>query len=432
MADDGDRDDGGNLAGPARRRSPGSPGPRGRRSRRRARLFHPWIGGVRLQRVRRSRYRHAPPAWAASATSAGWATFGVSFTIRGAARLGAGRSSQAQSLVGPLADDEADSTLGQEMLSSIAATSSCRPRRRPRRASRRGSSPSPREADQQRHPELGELGKVRPEEPVESLLGPIESIIPGRGLVSRGGGLPVRGRVIVFDTKAERTAGDLAEGRRAAMASNVPEPSDRVREAQSRDLHRAGARAHRPTPATSAVSTSCALTTGPSTQRRMSRPRQVGRRSPCRPRSRMPSAPPWPAPPPRPGSMHISLTASSMAGGGPMRRRRRPRHRPPRGEPRRRSVTLALVAGVTRSSLAAGLPVNKSAAGVAFVPEASSTRAGYPASTKARRRIASGAIPMPPPTRIAPAASPSSSAGDEKGRPAAGRRPTAPRPARAR
>ena len=47
----------------------------------------------------------------------------------------------------------------------------------------------------------------------------------------------------------------------------------------------------------------------------------------------------------------------------------------------------------------------------------SRTRCGTPRSASSRRRIASGAIPIPPPTRIAPAAPGASSARAENGRP---------------
>ena len=57
---------------------------------------------------------------------------------------------------------------------------------------------------------------------------PIELIIPAGVSKSRGGGFPARGSgVIVFETKAENgksSSSASPNARRAAIASNVPEP----------------------------------------------------------------------------------------------------------------------------------------------------------------------------------------------------------------
>ena len=66
----------------------------------------------------------APPSSAATATAAGSATFGVSFTISGFSVSGRSASSSAAVSAGCSPTIRPEWTLGQETLSSIAATSS--------------------------------------------------------------------------------------------------------------------------------------------------------------------------------------------------------------------------------------------------------------------------------------------------------------------
>ena len=143
----------------------------------------------------------APPSAAATATAAGSATFGVSFTISGLRGQRPQRLHQRPRLGGLLADDQArvhvragDVELDRGDL--VAARRPPRPSpRTPRRSSpspRRSAAPAARRA---------RAGRARGS-PRRPLFGsPIELTIAAGSSQSRGGGLPARGAgVIVFET----------------------------------------------------------------------------------------------------------------------------------------------------------------------------------------------------------------------------------------
>ena len=147
----------------------------------------------------------APPSSAATATAAGSATFGVSFTISGFAVSGRSASSSAAVSAGCSPTIRPEWTLGQETFSSIAATSSRsadavdQPRELlvarcaiTETISGTGSSAS--------------CGRSSARNPSRPLFGsPIELIIPAGVSQIRCGSLPARGSgVIVFETKAEK------------------------------------------------------------------------------------------------------------------------------------------------------------------------------------------------------------------------------------
>ena len=220
----------------------------------------------------------APPSSAATATAAGSATFGVSFTISGFAVSGRSGLEQRPRLGRLLADDQPglDVRAGDVELDRRDLVA----RRRPRSTSARELLGARRHhRDDQRHRQLGELRQVVREEALEALVREPDRVDhPGRRLPERGGGLPARGSgVIVFETKAlkgKRSSSASPKARRAAIASKVPRAvDDRVGEAQPAEVdgRRAGPMAliggplPRPAPSRSPRP----RTTGPSTQRRM-------------------------------------------------------------------------------------------------------------------------------------------------------------------
>ena len=169
----------------------------------------------------------APPSTAASAIGTGSATFGVSFTSRGFSVSGRTRRSSEPASSGDSPTIRPDFTLGQETFSSRAATSS------------RPPTPSTRPANSSWLVPITETtsgtgssassGRSRDRKPSRPLFGsPIELISPEGVSQRRGGGLPARGSgVIVFETKAENgnsSSNRSPNARRAAIASNVPEP----------------------------------------------------------------------------------------------------------------------------------------------------------------------------------------------------------------
>ena len=254
--------------------TPAPPGPRARRCRPRARAAA-WPDRSRVAfSVLISETASAPPSAAATATAAGSATFGVSFTISGLSVSGRSASSSAAVSSGCSPTISPDWTLGQETLSSIAATSS-RCRDAPRRAARtpRGSSPSPRRSAA---PAAGQLRQVLLEESLEALVREPDRVDhPGRRLPEprrRVSGARLR-RDRLRDEGREREAleqrvaegapgGDRVEGARAV--------DDRVRESDPAELDRqVGASYRCPAPPTSAVSISSRADHRASTQSRM-------------------------------------------------------------------------------------------------------------------------------------------------------------------
>ena len=154
----------------------------------------PVAGSIALAfRVLISETASAPPCSAATATAAGSATFGVSFTISGFAVSGRSASSSAAVSAGCSPTIRPEWTFGQETLSSIAATSS------------RPATPLDQLAeilatrrhhrDDQRHRQLAPAAAGRSaRKPSRPLLGrPIELIIPAGVSQIRGGALPAAG-----------------------------------------------------------------------------------------------------------------------------------------------------------------------------------------------------------------------------------------------
>ena len=135
----------------------------------------------------------APPSSAATATAAGSATFGVSFTISGFSVSGRSASSSAAVSSGCSPTIRPEWTLGQETLSSIAATSSrAADRRRPGARTPRGWSPSPRRSAAPAA--RASCGRSSARNPSRPLLGsPIELIIPAGVSQIRCGSFPARG-----------------------------------------------------------------------------------------------------------------------------------------------------------------------------------------------------------------------------------------------
>ncbi len=209
----------------------------------------------------------APPSSAASATAAGSAVFGVSFTISGFSVSGRRAEQSASVSAGCSPTIRPDLTFGQETLSSIAATSSRSPTPATSREKPSRRSPSPRRP----------AGRAAP----PAAAGPL----PGspRGPCSEPDGVdhPARGLIKARRRIARaRLRGDRLRdegGEREPLEQGVAEcpPScDRVERAgavQYGVLQGQAADAdHRcPAPATSAVSISSDRTTGPSTQSRM-------------------------------------------------------------------------------------------------------------------------------------------------------------------
>ena len=134
----------------------------------------------------------APLSSAATATAAGSATLGVSFTISGFAVSGRSASSSAAVSSGCSPTISPDWTLGQETLSSIAATSS---RSRDRLDEPRELLAARRHhRDDQRHRQLGQLRQVLRQNPPRPRFGrPIELIIPAGVSHIRCGSLPAAG-----------------------------------------------------------------------------------------------------------------------------------------------------------------------------------------------------------------------------------------------
>src|SRR5215213_2770573 len=168
----------------------------------------------------------APPSSAATATAAGSATLGVSFTISGLAVRGRSASTRAAVSTGCSPTISPEWTFGQETLSSIPATSS------------RSSSPSTSRPKPSRLVAMAEtisgtgssasLGRSSARKPSSPLFGrPIELIIPAGVSQIRWGSLPARGSgVIVFETKAEKgksSSSSSPKTWRAATTSKVPE-----------------------------------------------------------------------------------------------------------------------------------------------------------------------------------------------------------------
>ena len=204
----------------------------------------------------------APPSSAATATAAGSATLGVSFTISGFSVSGRSASSSATVSLGCSPTIRPEWTLGQETLSSIAATSS------------RSATAATSRANSSRLVAITETisgtgssascGRSSARKPSRPLFGsPIELIIPAGVSQIRRGSLPARGSgVIVFETKAEK-------GKSSSRASpKTRAGGDRVEGAGGVD-HRVGELDAAEAQAWATSATWSPRTTGPSTQRRM-------------------------------------------------------------------------------------------------------------------------------------------------------------------
>ena len=259
---------------PDRAQAPGRPGPRARRCRRPA--TDAALPGSRppARSVLINETASAPPASAAAAIAAGSATLGVSFTISGFSLRGRICSSRATISAGCSPTMRPDLTLGQETLSSIAATSLREPTR-----STSVAKPSLLGAMTETHrgtEQARQLRQVVDEKALEALVRQADRVDHSRRRL-----VQTRRRVAgprlwgdrLRDEHAERKAlvegvaecppgGDRVEGAGAV--------DDRVGEADAAELEaEVGLRAQCPLPATSAVSMSAALTTGPSTQSRI-------------------------------------------------------------------------------------------------------------------------------------------------------------------
>ena len=203
----------------------------------------------------------APPSSAATATAAGSATFGVSFTISGFAVSGRSASSSAAVSAGCSPTIRPEWTLGQETLSSIAATSSRSPTAVDQ--ARELLAAGRHHRDDQRHRQLGQLRQVLGEEALEPLVRQPDRVDhPGRRLPDplRLVAGPRLRRDRLRDEGGEgevlqqRVAVDAARGDRVEGPGGV---DHRVRELDPAELRHA---------ATSAIRSP--RTTGPSTQRR--------------------------------------------------------------------------------------------------------------------------------------------------------------------
>ncbi len=168
----------------------------------------------------------APPCSAAAATSAGFATLGVSFTINGFSLSGRSASSSASVSLGCSPTIRPECTFGHETLSSIAATSSLSPTPLTSRAN--SSCPVAITETISGTGSCASSGRSSTRNPANPLLGnPIELIIPAGVSQIRCGSLPALGSgVIVFETNAENgnsARSSSPKTRRAAIASNVPD-----------------------------------------------------------------------------------------------------------------------------------------------------------------------------------------------------------------
>ena len=272
-ADHRDLDRGGDTARPAPARSSAPPGPKAAAAARPARAPRSPGRSRAAFRVLISETASAPPSSAATATAAGSATFGVSFTISGLPVSGRRAPSEPAVSVGLLADDQprvhvraGDVELDRGDLVA-AATALDQPARTPRR-----SSPSPRRSAA-RGARRAAAGRV--EEAVEALVREPDRVDhPGRGLPeprrrvagSRLGGDRLRDEGGEREALEQRVAEGASGGDRIEGAGAV---DDRVRERDPAELERRSTIIGAPLPATSAVSISSPRTTGPSMQRRM-------------------------------------------------------------------------------------------------------------------------------------------------------------------
>ena len=214
----------------------------------------------------------APASSAAAATAAGSAALGVSLTTIGSSVSGRTRSTARAVSPGSAPITSPLSTFGHDTFSSSIATSGPLPHARHQPAS--SSRLKPITDTTSGTGSSARRGRSCPGSPSRPLFGsPIELIIPAGVSHRRGGGLPWRGSsVIVFDTNAwngKRSRSASPKARRAAIASNVPEPF-RTGPVQPHPGKVDGARGHPqcPAPGTSAVSSRSASSTGPSTHRR--------------------------------------------------------------------------------------------------------------------------------------------------------------------
>ena len=218
----------------------------------------------------------APPSSAATATAAGSATFGVSLTINGFSVSGRSASSSAAVSPGCSPTISPEWTLGQETLSSIAATSSRSATASTRRAN--SSWLGRHHRDDQRHRQLGQLRQVLGEEPLEPLVrqpdrvdhprrrlpDPLRLVADprlGRDRLRDEGG---EGELLEQRVAVHPPGGDRVEGPRGVddgCSSSMPQKLRRRARSAARASHPAlGARLSRPPHASR---------TGPSTQRRM-------------------------------------------------------------------------------------------------------------------------------------------------------------------
>src|SRR5829696_2025801 len=169
----------------------------------------------------------APASWAAAPTAAGSVALGVSLTISGLSVSGLRRSTERAVSPGSAPMIRPVSTLGQEKLSSISATSSRSATALTSVAS--SSRLKPITETQSGTGSSASCGRSLARKPSSPLLGsPIELISPAGVSYSRGGGLPWRGAtVMVLLTKQSNgnwSSSSSPNARRAAIASKVPDP----------------------------------------------------------------------------------------------------------------------------------------------------------------------------------------------------------------
>ena len=244
-------------------RSGAPPGPRGRRDRRPA-PGAPLAGSIALAfSVLISETASAPPSSAATATAAGSATLGVSFTISGFAVSGRSASSSASVSLGCSPTIRPEWTLGQETLSSIAATSSRSADRLDQ--ARELLAAGRHHRDDQRHRQLGQLRQVLGQEAFEPLVRQPDRVDhPRRGLPdplrrvagARLGGDRLRDEGREGEVLEQRVAEDAAGGDRVVGAGGV---DHRVGELDAAEIRHG---------LTSATVARRAHARGPSTQRR--------------------------------------------------------------------------------------------------------------------------------------------------------------------
>ena len=211
-----------------------------------ARLAGGRVDRARLQRVDQ-RDRVGPPSSAATATAAGSATLGVSFTISGFCGQRPQRLQQRLGLLRLLADDQAGVDVGAgDVELDRRDLVPLRHAPRPVARSPRGWSPSPRRSAAPAA--RASCGRSSARKPSRPLFGsPIELIIPAGVSQIRCGSLPARGSgVIVFETKAEkgksleqRVAEDPPGGDRVEGARGV---DHRVRQLDPAELRHGPAR----------------------------------------------------------------------------------------------------------------------------------------------------------------------------------------------